>query len=84
MNLQKLFAPVKDDIMYLCENGALVMHSDQVLVKKQFEDSLALDICHTVMDHPDCEIVISGERTSYLIPKSKDFVTHVRDVAEIM
>ena len=80
VNLQKLFAPVKDDIMYLCENGALVMHSDQVLVKKQFEDSLALDICHTVMDHPDCEIVISGERTSYLIPKSKDFVTHVRDV----
>ena len=80
MNLQKLFAPVKDDIMYLCENGALVMHSDQVLVKKQFEDSLALDICHTVMDHPDCEIVISGERTSYLIPKSKDFVTHVCDV----
>ena len=80
VNLQKLFAPVKDDIMYLCENGALVIHSDQVLVKKQFEDSLALDICHTVMDHPDCEIVISGERTSYLIPKSKDFVTHVRDV----
>ena len=80
VNLQKLFAPVKDDIMYLCENGVLVMHSDQVLVKKQFEDSLALDICHTVMDHPDCEIVISGERTSYLIPKSKDFVTHVRDV----
>lgn len=32
------------------------MHSDQVLVKKQFEDSLALDICHTVMDHPDCEL----------------------------
>ena len=73
MNLQKLFAPVKDDIMYLCENGALVMHSDQVLVKKQFEDSLALDICHTVMDHPDCEIVISGERNFLSDSKVKRF-----------
>ena len=29
---------------------------------------------------PDCDIVISGERTCYLIPKTPDFVTHVRDV----
>ena len=79
LNLQRLFAPVKDKIMYLCENGALVMHMDQVLVKKQFEDQLALDICHAVISHPDCEILISGERTSYLVPKSDQFVAHVRD-----
>lgn len=79
LNLQRLFAPVKEKITYLCENGSLVMHMDQVLLKRQFEDDLALDICHTVLDHPDCEIVISGERTSYLIPKKDSFVTHVRD-----
>lgn len=76
LNLQRLFAPVKEKITYLCENGSLVMHMDQVLLKRQFEDDLALDICHTVLDHPDCEIVISGERTSYLIPK-KDSLSHM-------
>lgn len=80
LNLRKLFAPVRERIMYLCENGALVMHMDRVLVKNQFEDGLALDICHTVMERPECEIVISGERTSYLIPKTERFVTYVRDV----
>lgn len=79
-SLQKLFAPVKDKILYLCENGALVMYMNEVLVKKQFEDGLALDICHAVLDHPDCEIVISGERTCYLVPKDPGFVAHVRDV----
>ena len=79
LNLQRLFAPVKEKITYLSENGSLVMHMDQVLLKRQFEDDLALDICHTILDHPDCEIVISGERTSYLIPKRDSFVTHVRD-----
>lgn len=79
-NLQRLFAPVKEKILYLCENGALVMHMDQVLFKRQFEDELALDICHTILDYPDCEVLISGERTSYLIPKKESFVSHMRDV----
>lgn len=79
ISLQKLFSPVKDDVMYLCENGSLVMHTNQVLVKRQFDDSLALRLCHAVLEHPDCEVLISGERTSYLIPKSGSFVTYMRD-----
>lgn len=78
-SLQRLFAPVKDKIMYLCENGALVMHLDQVLMKRQFEDDLALRLCHAVMDHPDCEVLISGECTSYIIPKDNAFAKYIRD-----
>ena len=37
-SLQRLFAPFKDKILYLCENGALVMYMNEVLMKKQFED----------------------------------------------
>lgn len=79
VSLQKLFAPVKEEIMYLCENGALVMHTNQVLFKNQFSDGLAMEICHRVLEHPDCEIVISGERTCYLIPKEPWFVPYIRD-----
>lgn len=78
-SLQRLFTPVKDKIMYLCENGALVMHLDQVLMKRQFEDDLALRISHAVLEHPDCEVLISGERTSYIIPKDNAFATYIRD-----
>lgn len=78
-SLLKLFHKRHDKMLYLCENGALVMYQDQVIYKNQFEDSLALDICHTVYDNPCCEVLISGERTSYLIPKSEDYVRYVRD-----
>ena len=78
-SLQRLFSPVKDKIMYLCENGALVMHLDQVLMKRQFADDLALHICHEVMEHKDCEVLISGERTSYIIPKDNSFTPYIRD-----
>ena len=79
-SMQKLFHPVKDRLTYLCENGALVMHLDRVLVKQQFEDDLAMELCHAVMDDADSEVLISGERTSYLIPKKQSFVHHMRDV----
>lgn len=78
-NLKRLFAPVKEEIMYLCENGSLVMHTNQVLVKREFSDALAMEICHAVLEQPDCEVLISGEQTSYLIPKSDAFVTYIRD-----
>lgn len=78
-NLQRLFKTIPEDIMYLCENGALVMYLDQPLVKSVFEDSLALEIAHAVYEHPDCEVLISGERTSYVIPKDESFATYLRD-----
>ncbi len=78
-SLLKLFHKRHDKTLYLCENGALVLYQDQVIYKNQFEDSLALDICHTVYDNPACEVLISGERTSYLIPKTDEYVRYIRD-----
>lgn len=78
-NMQRLFAPVDDKLLYLCENGALVMHLDQPVLKNVFEDALALELCHAVYAVPECEVLISGERTSYIIPKKQSYVTHLRD-----
>ena len=79
-NLRRLFAPVKEKLMYICENGALVIYQDRVILKRQFTDELALELCHAVLSHPECEVLISGERVSYLIPKNPGFVSHMRDV----
>ena len=39
-NLRRLFEPVKDEIAYICENGALVVYKDQVLHKDVFNKDL--------------------------------------------
>lgn len=79
LSLQKLFYPVRDRLTYLCENGALVMHLNQPIVKRQFEDALAMELSHAIAERKDCEVLISGERTSYLIPKSREFVRHMKE-----
>lgn len=68
-NLRRLFAPVAERIMYLCENGSLVMKDDRPIEKKIFPRALAMELCHAILDREDCEVLISGERTSYILPK---------------
>ena len=65
--------------MYLCENGALVFYQDKVLLKGEFDRALALELCHMVIDDPKCEVLISGERTCYVVPKTEDYVDYLRN-----
>ena len=51
-NLHNMFKKVDGDVMYLCENGALVFYQDKVLLKREFDRALALELCHMVIDDP--------------------------------
>jgi hypothetical protein len=80
-SLRRLFAPVADQIDYICENGAAIFAADGTLLHKTvmpWEDALAL--CHAILDRPNCELLISGQNTSYLCPRQPDVVHHIRDV----
>ena len=39
--LRRLFEPVKDDIAYICENGAMVMYNGKILHKDVFDRVLS-------------------------------------------
>lgn len=81
-SLRRLFAPVADQLSYLCENGAVVYGPGSpgpVLGKAPMERGLALELCRAILSEPDCEVLISGADTSYLCPKKPDIISHMRD-----
>lgn len=78
-NLRRLFAPVADRILYLCENGSLVMKDDRPIEKKIFSRGLAMELCHAILDQEDCEVLISGERTSYILPKKDSYRRYLEE-----
>ena len=78
-SLLTLFAPVKDDILYMCENGAVVFYKGTVIAKTALPRDTAEAITAEVLAIGDCEVLISGERTSYLIPKHEDYADHIRN-----
>lgn len=78
-SLRKLFAPVADQIFFLCENGAIVYAKDKVLAKTPIPSSDCEQLCAQILALSGCEVLLSGANTSFLIPKDEAYVRHVRD-----
>lgn len=76
-NLRRLFEPVKDEIAYICENGALVVYKDQVLHKDVFNKDLEEELLNSILETEGVEALVSGERTSYIKPKDPGFYDYI-------
>ena len=80
-SLRSLFAPVADELSYVCENGAVVFGPGEdgpILGKTAMDRAAALTLAHEILADPRCEVLISGVNTSYLCPKQPDIVEHIR------
>ena len=82
-NLKKLFAPVSHDISFICENGGLIMYDGKLLAKYDIDRCTGLELARDILDTPHCEVLISGQFTSYLKPKTREYANFLRDVVKV-
>lgn len=81
-SLRRLFAPVQDEIAYICENGSVVFgpgNPGPVWGKVPLERSLAVQLCRDIMAVPECEINASGENTCYVCTRDREYLRHMRE-----
>jgi len=78
-SLRHLFEPVKDDIIYICVNGALVVYKEQLVGKTPLDRRIAFNISEEIMKEPGCEVLISGEEKTYSKVKNQSFADHIRN-----
>lgn len=81
-NLQRLFATVRDEIAYICENGSLVMHKDQIIAKHVIDRETGQEILKAMMEREGSEPLLSGVHTCYIQPKDPAYLVHLRDVVK--
>ena len=79
-NLRQLFAPVKDDIAYICENGALTIYQGKILHKVEIPLETAIPIIRRLEREPGTEVLVSGAYTSYICPKEPLFEEYIKDI----
>lgn len=79
-NLRRLFAPVQDDIAYICENGCISFYQNQKIHKAVMERELGDEMLHAIWEKDTAEILLSGEDTCYVHPKDMSYYYHLRDV----
>lgn len=78
-NLRRLFAPVADEIGYICENGSLVVWQDEILSKQVIDRKTGQALMRAILAQPDSEVLLSGVHTCYVQPKEIDYISHMRD-----
>lgn len=82
-SLRRLFAPVADKVPFLCENGAVIFGPGDpgpVLAKIPMPRGDANAICSDILGHAELDVLISGEQTSYLCPKTDAYVGLIREL----
>ena len=76
-NLRNLFAPVADDIAFLCLNGCLTFYQNECISKEIMDTIIARKLITTIQNDPNAEALVSGEKTCYITPKNQSYYEHL-------
>lgn len=81
-NLLRLFGAAADRMAFLCENGAFVVYRGKTIAKACMEPESTEALIADILAQNDCEVLISGESTSYVLPKSGQFLDHMQNTVK--
>lgn len=65
-SMRKVFAPVADDIIFIAENGSIVMHLEKMMSSNFIDPALAREVVEYLRTLPECEIMLSVPERVYL------------------
>lgn len=81
-NLVRLFGAAAAKMAFLCENGAFVVYRGRTVEKSKMDPQNTAALIADILAQDDCEVLISGESTSYILPKNKDFFDHMQNTVK--
>lgn len=76
-NLKRLFGSAAKHMAFICENGALAFYQDKLLYSQAMNRETALMIGQDILSLPGCEVLLSGQQSSYILPKDPGFYDHM-------
>lgn len=79
-NQTRVFAPLKDRISFIAENGSICMHQEKVISRATINDDLADRILKEIKKQDHFEIVVSREDTCFIENNVPEFVNHIINV----
>lgn len=77
--MRRMFEPVRDEIGYICENGALAYLDGRFLYKDTLPPDLTREITQAIWEKDGAEMTMSGVHTYYVCPKTEKFRWLIRD-----
>ena len=81
-SLRRLFAPVAEHCVFLCENGCVLYKDEQCIAKNPMPRALAEEIAMDMWTRSDGqgEVMLSGQNTAYLMERGLGMLKRVQFV----
>ncbi|MCD8119312.1 MAG: Cof-type HAD-IIB family hydrolase [Lachnospiraceae bacterium] len=79
-NLYRLFGRVQDRIMYICLNGAMIMHRGKLICKTPIDRETGLEIIADIQAKRGCDVLVSGLDCCYIKQNNREYVNHIVNV----
>lgn len=81
-SLRRLFAPVAEHCVFLCENGGVIYKGEQCIAKNPMPRALAEEIAMDMWTRSDGqgEVMLSGQNTAYLMERGLGMLKRVQFV----
>lgn len=72
-NMRNLFAPVKDEMAFISENGGLAVQNEKLLYCDSFDKELVREIIQVIWEKPGAEFSCSTKDFYYIMPKTEHY-----------
>lgn len=72
-NMKRLFAPLLDEMGFICENGAMAIRDEKVLYINGFDKELVKEILETINAKEGSEFTCSTKDFYYIMPKTEEY-----------
>lgn len=74
-----LFGRVKNDILYICNDGGTIIYQDKVISKTPIDRLVLHDIVNEIKKDNKYKIVVAGERNALTSSKNYDFINYFKN-----
>ena len=81
-NLLRLFAPVRDEICCIAENGTLCWADGELNCYSHVDREFYRDVMRKALATPDCDILLATRDMSYTQTQNEAYIHYVRDVID--
>ncbi len=80
-SLRGLFAPIADELTYLCDNGSILYgpgNPGPILSKTVMDRDAAIALSYDILADPQCEVLLSGANMDYLCSRDSALADRIR------
>ncbi len=81
-NQKRLFAPIKDKISFIAENGSICVHQGKVVSRSTIDDTLASRILCEIKKQKHFEVVVSRDDCCFIENNVPEFVNHIVNIMQ--